>query len=225
MEAIFATRSLSLSSTGASRLPPAVHGGAARADTNQARTSVFESEVLTAAWTLEHRRAFAWFECERAHRRRAAFTQRADLAEFQQRAARPASGCEFVIRHGKTSTPLTPAGAIILLVSKIIEGVKRFLAFIIAFRRRRQQAVSMTGQEKGDLAMPSNLDREWAAYVASLPDFKKHAGKFMLVHGDKVAGLFDTYRDALAAGYEQFQLEPFLVKQISCGGGGPTVFA
>jgi hypothetical protein len=37
----------------------------------------------------------------------------------------------------------------------------------------------------------------------------------MLVHGDKVVGLFDTYRDALAAGYEQFQLEPFLVKQIS----------
>jgi hypothetical protein len=61
----------------------------------------------------------------------------------------------------------------------------------------------------------SNLDREWAAYVASLPDFKKHAGKFMLVHGDGVAGLFDTYRDALAAGYEQFRLEPFLVKQIS----------
>lgn len=63
--------------------------------------------------------------------------------------------------------------------------------------------------------MPSNLDREWAAYVASLSELQKHSGKFVLIKGEKVAGLFDTYGDALAAGYEQFRLEPFLVKQIS----------
>jgi hypothetical protein len=63
--------------------------------------------------------------------------------------------------------------------------------------------------------MTGNLDREWAAYVAKLPELQKHSGRFMLIKGDRVAGLFDTYRDALEAGYEQFRLEPFLVKQIS----------
>jgi hypothetical protein len=40
-------------------------------------------------------------------------------------------------------------------------------------------------------------------------------GKFVLIKGDEQAGIFDTYQDALAAGYSQFKLEPFLVKQIA----------
>jgi hypothetical protein len=63
--------------------------------------------------------------------------------------------------------------------------------------------------------MTDNLDREWAVYVANLPELQKHSGKFVLIKGDKVAGIFDTYRDALAAGCEQFLLEPFLVKQLA----------
>jgi len=43
-----------------------------------------------------------------------------------------------------------------------------------------------------------------------------HEGKFVLIHGDDVAGIWDTYKDALEAGYQRFGLEPFLVKQI-CG--------
>ena len=41
-----------------------------------------------------------------------------------------------------------------------------------------------------------------------------HENKFVLIHGDDVAGVWDTYNDALTAGYKQFGLEPFLVKQI-----------
>ena len=39
-------------------------------------------------------------------------------------------------------------------------------------------------------------------------------GKFVLIHGSEVAGVWDTYNDALKAGFEKFQLNPFLVKQI-----------
>jgi hypothetical protein len=39
-------------------------------------------------------------------------------------------------------------------------------------------------------------------------------GKFALVHGQDVAGVWDTYEDALKEGYQQFKLEPFLVKHI-----------
>ncbi len=39
-------------------------------------------------------------------------------------------------------------------------------------------------------------------------------GKYVLIYGSEVAGVWDTYHDALKAGFEKFQLKPFLVKQI-----------
>jgi hypothetical protein len=39
-------------------------------------------------------------------------------------------------------------------------------------------------------------------------------GKFVLIHGDEVAGVWPTYREALKTGYERYGLQPFLVKQI-----------
>ena len=40
-------------------------------------------------------------------------------------------------------------------------------------------------------------------------------GKYVLIHGEDIAGVWDTYEDALRAGYNRFQLDPFLVKRIS----------
>lgn len=39
-------------------------------------------------------------------------------------------------------------------------------------------------------------------------------GKFVVIHDGEIAGIWDTYPDALRAGYEKFGLKPFLVKQI-----------
>ena len=39
-------------------------------------------------------------------------------------------------------------------------------------------------------------------------------GKFVLIHGTQVIGIFDAKMDAIAAGYQQFGNVPFLVKQI-----------
>jgi hypothetical protein len=39
-------------------------------------------------------------------------------------------------------------------------------------------------------------------------------GRFVLIHDDQIVGTWDTYKDALTAGYQQFGLKPFLVKQI-----------
>ena len=43
---------------------------------------------------------------------------------------------------------------------------------------------------------------------------REHEGKYVLIHSEDIAGTWDTYQDALGAGYRQFGLEPFLVKQI-----------
>lgn len=59
------------------------------------------------------------------------------------------------------------------------------------------------------------LEKELATYQAKIADLKEHQGKFVLIHGDDVVDFFATYEDAIKAGYQKFQLEPFLVKRIS----------
>lgn len=43
---------------------------------------------------------------------------------------------------------------------------------------------------------------------------KDHDGKFVLIHEKEVDSTWDSYEDALQAGYDRFGLKPFLVKQI-----------
>lgn len=40
-------------------------------------------------------------------------------------------------------------------------------------------------------------------------------GKFVLIKGDKVIGIYASQEDALAEGYKQFGNKEFLVKEIS----------
>jgi len=39
-------------------------------------------------------------------------------------------------------------------------------------------------------------------------------GKFVLIRGNQVVGIYDSKMDAISAGYQQFGNVPFLVKQI-----------
>ncbi len=58
------------------------------------------------------------------------------------------------------------------------------------------------------------LEKEQETYKRRLAELTSDEGKFVLIHGDDIFGVYGTYEDALAAGYQQFNLEPFLVKQI-----------
>ena len=58
------------------------------------------------------------------------------------------------------------------------------------------------------------LERELAVYHAKLAELLPAEGKFVLIHGDDVTGIWDTYEDALRAGYEKFGLNSFFVKRI-----------
>jgi hypothetical protein len=59
------------------------------------------------------------------------------------------------------------------------------------------------------------LEREIKTYKEKLPELQANEGKFVVICGDTVSGIFDSYQDALAAGYERCGITPFLVKQIS----------
>jgi hypothetical protein len=61
---------------------------------------------------------------------------------------------------------------------------------------------------------PMALEKEIATYQAKLAQLKEHEGKFVLIHEDVVVDFFSTYEDAIKAGYQQFQLQPFLVKRV-----------
>jgi hypothetical protein len=59
------------------------------------------------------------------------------------------------------------------------------------------------------------LQKEIDTYNAKLPELLTSIGKFALIKGNEIEGIYDTYADALKIGYERFKLEPFMVKQIS----------
>ena len=58
------------------------------------------------------------------------------------------------------------------------------------------------------------LEKELATYKNRLAELREHAGKFVLIHGEDVIDFYSSYDDAIKGGYAQFQLDPFLVKQI-----------
>src|SRR5262245_38110663 len=57
---------------------------------------------------------------------------------------------------------------------------------------------------------------EWGAYLRELPRLlaEGQEGKWLLLKGDTIAGLFGTDVEAVKAGYERFLLQPFLVQQV-----------
>ena len=57
-----------------------------------------------------------------------------------------------------------------------------------------------------------HLERE--TYKKELPRLMADAGKFVVIQGTTIMGIFGTYEDALNAAYKEFVDKPFLVKQI-----------
>ncbi|MBI2927900.1 MAG: hypothetical protein HYY24_19595 [Verrucomicrobia bacterium] len=62
--------------------------------------------------------------------------------------------------------------------------------------------------------MSEQLQTALQSYRRHLPDLLAEQGKFALLAGDELVGVFGTYEDALTIGYEKFGLKTFLVKQI-----------
>ncbi len=59
-----------------------------------------------------------------------------------------------------------------------------------------------------------HLKTELETYEANKQALLGKEGKYVLIHGTELSEPWDTYEDALKAGYEKYGIEPFLVKQI-----------
>jgi hypothetical protein len=59
------------------------------------------------------------------------------------------------------------------------------------------------------------LDAERKFYDARLPELlEHHDGKFVLIKGEALAGVFDTMNEALREGARRFGLEAFLARRV-----------
>ncbi len=58
------------------------------------------------------------------------------------------------------------------------------------------------------------LDTELATYQRHRPQLLAEEGRFVVIGGEKLLGTFESYDDALSAGYDRCGLTPFLVKRI-----------
>jgi hypothetical protein len=59
------------------------------------------------------------------------------------------------------------------------------------------------------------LKTELETYQRELPTLLANEGRFVVVQGNTVEGVYESYSDALALGYKKFGLRPFLVKKIA----------
>jgi len=59
------------------------------------------------------------------------------------------------------------------------------------------------------------LEREVETYHQKLPELLAHKGKYVLIFGDAVEGIFATFDEALDAGYERHLHDAFLVREIT----------
>jgi hypothetical protein len=59
------------------------------------------------------------------------------------------------------------------------------------------------------------LELELKTYSDKLHELLTDEGKFVVIKGDAVLGVFESYADALKVAYDKAGLEPFLVKQIA----------
>ncbi len=62
--------------------------------------------------------------------------------------------------------------------------------------------------------MPMALEKELETLKRELPNLLAEEGKYVVVSGDEVLGIYAAYEDALKVGYEKRGLKPFLVKKI-----------
>lgn len=59
------------------------------------------------------------------------------------------------------------------------------------------------------------LATETKYFESKLPDLvKTDAGRFVLIKGEEVIGVFESQLDAIKVGYDRFRSEPFFVRRI-----------
>src|SRR5437899_2303181 len=83
----------------------------------------------------------------------------------------------------------------------------------------RQEPAEDTRRDKPTTTLRDSrkmaLEHEMATYQGKLRELLANEGKFVVIRGEEIADAYETYEEALEAGYNRYGLVPFLVKKIS----------
>ncbi len=61
----------------------------------------------------------------------------------------------------------------------------------------------------------TTLAKELETYEKLLPSLLREQGRYAVITGDTLIGVYVSYEDALKIGYEHCGLTPFLVRKVS----------
>jgi hypothetical protein len=80
----------------------------------------------------------------------------------------------------------------------------------------KSASLSMHYTQVPDPPPDDTFAKEWAAYKREMPRWlaEGQQGRFVLIKGDEVIGLWDTFREAVDTGRERFGMVPFMVHEI-----------
>ncbi len=56
--------------------------------------------------------------------------------------------------------------------------------------------------------------RELRTYRRKLPELHAHEGKYAVISGEDIVGLYDTYADAIQTAYDRCPIDRFIVKRV-----------
>lgn len=70
---------------------------------------------------------------------------------------------------------------------------------------------------------PDPLSEELATYEQLLPSLSAEEGRFAVITGKTLLGIYSAYEDALEAGYKVCGLDPFLVQEIVTSEAPPFI--
>jgi hypothetical protein len=63
-------------------------------------------------------------------------------------------------------------------------------------------------------ASPAEIHQEIQTFEQHYSSIRRKVGKYVLIQGSIVVDYFDTYKEAIDAGYEMFGLQNFFVRQV-----------
>ncbi len=59
------------------------------------------------------------------------------------------------------------------------------------------------------------IEKQLSYFRSHIHGWEGHEGQFALIRNEKAVGFYSSYDIALQQGYQQFNLEPFIVKQVN----------
>ena len=93
---------------------------------------------------------------------------------------------------------------------------RTFLERLTSLPRGEGAAVADSNEETAaSSSAETPLGREWATYQANKRELPRYEGQWVVIHGEQILGIRQSYEEAMRLGYERAGYVDFPAHQIS----------